>query len=74
MLSDALLPEYPPSSSLIHLYVPDCDPVYAQAMATGATSIAEPADPQGNQWSISPHIEDLTPDQISERIASLGEG
>ena len=36
MLSDALPPEYPPTSSLIHLYVPDCD--------AGATSVAEPAD------------------------------
>ena len=78
--------EYPPTSSLIHLYVPDCDTVYAQAMAAGATSVAEPADhfygdrlaritdPHGNQWSISTHIEDLTPDQIAERIASMGEG
>ena len=83
MLADALPPEYPPTSSLIHLYVPDCDAVYAQAMAAGATSVAEPADqfygarlaritdPQGNQWSISTHIEDLTPDQIAERLAAL---
>ena len=86
MLSDALTTDYPPTSSLIHLYVPDCDAVYAQAMAAGATSAAEPADqfygdrlaritdPYGNQWSISTHIEDLTPDQIAARIAALGEG
>ena len=67
VLSDAVPPEYPPTSSLIHLYVPDCDAVYAQAMAAGATSVAEPADqfygdrlaritdPHGNQWSISTH-------------------
>ena len=65
MLADALPPEYPPTSSLIHLYVPDCDAVYAQAMAAGATSVAEPADqfygdrlgritdPYNNQWSIA---------------------
>ena len=86
MLSDALPPEYPPTSTLIHLYVPDCDAVYAQAIAAGATSVAEPAnqfygdrlaritDPHNNQWSISTHIEDLTPDQIAERLAQLGEG
>ena len=86
MLSDALPPEYPPTSSLIHLYVPDCDTVYAQAMAARATSVAEPVnqfygdrlaritDPHNNQWSISTHIEDLTPDQIAERIAAMGEG
>ena len=44
MLSDALPPEYPSTSTLIHLYVPDCDTVYAQAIAAGATSVAEPAD------------------------------
>ena len=78
--------EDPPTSNLIHLYVPDCNAVYSRAMAAGATSIAEPADqfygdrlariidPHGNQWSISTHIEYLTPDQIAERIASIGEG
>ena len=86
MLADALPPEYPPTSSRIHLYVPDLDAVYAQAMAAGATSVAEPADqfygdrlaritdPHGNQWSISTHIEDLTPNQIAALIATLGEG
>ena len=86
MLADALPPEYPPTTSLIHFYVPDCDAVCAQAMAAGATSVAEPADqfygdrlaritdPHNNQWSISTYIEDLTPDQIAERITTLGEG
>ena len=86
MLADALPPEYPPTSTLIHLYVADCDAVYAQAMAAGATSVAEPADQfygdrlarvtdlYNNQWSISTHIEDLTPDQIAHRLAILGEG
>ena len=85
MLSDALPPEYPPTSSLIHFYVADCDAVYAQAMAADAISIAEPADqfygdylaritdPNNNQWSISTHIEDLTPDQIAHRLATLGD-
>ena len=74
--------EYPPTSSLIHLYVPDCDTVYAQAMAAGATSVAEPADqfygdrlaritdPHNNQWPISTHIEDLTPNQIAKRLVA----
>ena len=86
MLAGALPPEYPPISTLNHLYVPDCDAVYAQAMATDATSVAEPVDqfygdrlaritdPHNNQWSISTHIEGLTPNQIAERIAALGEG
>ena len=86
MLSDALPPEYPPTRTLIHLYVHDSDAVYAQALAAGATSVAEPADqfygdrlaritdPNGNHWSISTHIEDLTPDQVAQRLAGMGEG
>ena len=49
-------------------------------MAAGATSVAEPADqfygdrlarisdPHGNQWSMSTHTEDLTPDQIAHHL------
>ena len=71
--------EYPATSSLIHLYAPDCDAVYAQAMAVGTTSVAEPADqfygtrlaritdPHNNRWSISTHIEDLTSDPAEMR-------
>ena len=77
--------EYPPTSSLIHLYVPDCDTVYAQAMAAGATSVAEPADQFysdrlarlndycSNLQSISTHVEDLTPDELMRRLAAEGE-
>ena len=83
MLADALPPEYPHTTSLIHFYVPDCDAVYAQAMAASATSVAEPAGQfygdrlaritaPNNQWSISIHIEGLTPDQIARRLATLG--
>ena len=57
-----------------------------QAMAGGGGSGAEPADqfygarlaritdPHGNQWSISTHIEDLTPYEIAQRLAAMGEG
>ena len=80
MLADALPPEYPPTSSLIHPYVPYCDVAYAQAMAAGVTSVAEPADqfygdrlaritdPHNNQWSMSTHTEDLTPDPIAHHL------
>ena len=67
MLSDALPPEYPPTSSLIHLYGADCDTVYAQAMVAEpadqfyADRLARITDPHGNQWSMSTHTEDLNP-------------
>ena len=72
-------------TTFIHLYVADCDAVYAQAIDAGATSVAEPADqfygdrlaritdPYNNQWSISTHIDDLTLNQIAHRLPTLGE-
>jgi len=85
MLADAMPPAFPPTSSLIHLYVADVDAVYAQALQAGATSddapsdsfygdrIARITDPSGNRWFIATHIEDLTPDELETRLASLGE-
>ena len=86
MLSSSMAPDYPSSSAQIHLYVDDVDGVYARAVSAGATAVAEPADqfygdriarvldPAGNTWSIATHIEDVTPDQVMERMTSMGEG
>ncbi len=86
MLSSAMAPDYPSSSAQIHLYVEDVDGVYAQAVSAGATAVTEPEDqfygdriarvldPAGNTWSIATHIEDVTPDQVMERMMSMGEG
>ena len=55
----------------LHLYVPDTDAVYRQAVAAGATSLREPVDepygdrsggvrdPFGNTWWIATHIKDV---------------
>lgn len=64
----------------IHLYVPDADAAFQQAVDAGAT-VAMPlddmfwgdrygvlVDPYGHHWSIASHREDLTPDQIKERM------
>ena len=57
-----------------------------QAIAAGAPSVAEPAnqfygdrlaritDAYGNHRPIATHIEDLTPDEIAQRLAILGGG
>ena len=86
MLSDALPPDFPPTSSQIHLYVEDVDEVYAQAVGAGATAVAEPADqfygdriarvndPSGNQWAIASHVEDVDMDELMRRIAAMGDG
>jgi uncharacterized glyoxalase superfamily protein PhnB len=68
-MSDAHGP-YGPMPCGIHLYVPDTDAVYEQALRAGAKSLMPPADqpygdrsggvidPFGNQWFIATHIKD----------------
>jgi len=59
-----------PMPTMIYMYVPDVDAVYARALEAGATSISAPvdqpygdrsggvADAFGNQWYIATHIQD----------------
>jgi len=63
----------------LHLYVPDADKVFGQAVAAGATVIMPITDqfwgdryglvqdPFGFRWAITTHIEDPTPEEIRER-------
>ena len=63
--------KYPPIPTMFYMYVPDCDAVYRRALASGATSISEPADQPygdrnagvkdafGNTWYISTHVKDI---------------
>ncbi|MGE8050365.1 VOC family protein [Pseudomonas monteilii] len=67
----------------LHLYVEDCDKVYAQALAAGGTQLhpltdqfygdrsGTLKDPFGNIWFVSTHNEDLTPDEIRARAAKM---
>jgi PhnB protein len=65
----------------IHLYVTDADATFARAVEAGA-SVSMPlidapwgdrygklVDPFGHHWSVAEHLEDLTPEQIRERMA-----
>jgi uncharacterized glyoxalase superfamily protein PhnB len=67
----------------IHLYVTDADAAFAQAVEAGAT-VSMPVsdmfwgdrygkviDPFGHHWSIAEHLEDLTPEQMSEKMAAF---
>ena len=84
MLSDAAPPDFPVTSSQIHLYVEDVDAVYAQAVTAGATAKDEPSDqfygdrisrvvdPSGNTWSIASHVEDVDMDELMKRLAAMG--
>jgi PhnB protein len=65
----------------LHLAVEDCDAQFQQALTAGAEVVMPLADqfwgdrygivkdPSGHQWSIGSHIEDLTQEQIKERMA-----
>lgn len=63
-------------------YVENCDEVFAQAIEAGATEkrpmmdqfygdrSGTLVDPFGHVWTVSTHIEDLTLEQIDERMAA----
>ena len=69
------------ATSSLMIYLPDVDAVFARAVAAGATSVREPTDqfwgdrmgvltdPFGHQWSLATHIEDVSPDEIEQRMA-----
>ena len=65
------------------LYVPDCDAVFAQAVAAGGT-VTKPlenqfygdrsgtiTDPFGHVWTISTHIEDVAPEEMESRFQAM---
>jgi uncharacterized glyoxalase superfamily protein PhnB len=67
----------------MHLYVPDSEAVFNQAVAAGCEVIMPLADqfwgdrygvvkdPFGFKWAIATHIEDPSPEDIREREANL---
>jgi PhnB protein len=69
----------------IMLYVEDCDALFHQAVAAGATVKQElkdqfygdrsgtVADPFGYSWHISTHKEDVAPEEMQRRMAAMGE-
>ena len=70
----------------IHLYVTDTDATFNKAVEAGATATMPPADmfwgdrygkltdPFGHHWSIATHKEDVTPEQMRERMAAFASG
>src|SRR5262245_1977611 len=69
------------TSVTIHLAVEDADKQFQQAVSAGAEVVMPLGDQfwgdrygivrdsSGHQWSIAHHLEDLTPEQIKERMA-----
>lgn len=82
MLSDGRA-EFPPMASMLHLYVPDVDGVYAKAIAAGAQSLREPenqfygdrsagVEAFGVQWWLATHMEDLSDEELARRAQAAG--
>ena len=73
------------SGSMAVLFVPDCDTVFARALEAGATAkmpmgdqfwgdrSGSLVDPFGHAWFVSTHKEDLSPEQIRQRLQKLFE-
>lgn len=74
-----------PTSSSLMVYVPDVDATFAKAIAEGATELRAIADqfygdrsgtlkdPFGHVWTISTHVEDVSPEEIQRRLAAMGQ-
>jgi PhnB protein len=70
--------EYPATQAALHLYVPDVDAVYKQAVEAGGTGKMEPRDqfygdresfvedPFGNHWYISTHKKDVSEEEMKK--------
>jgi PhnB protein len=64
----------------LHIYVADVDATYRRAMDAGATAVSEPTtqpygdrsayvtDACGTMWFISSHVEDVSADDLAERM------
>lgn len=73
---------HPPMPGMLHLYVPNVDALYQQAVRAGGKPIREPADQfygdrsggvvdaSGNQWWISTHKEDVSEEEMARRAAA----
>ena len=73
-------------TNMIHMYTENCDTLYRQALDAGATVVREPedqfygdrncavADQFGNQWWIATRIENLTSEEIHNRLADMKQG
>jgi len=71
------------TKSIFYIYTEDTDTVYMRAIASGASSLMEPADQYygdrnaavydmfGNQWWIAAHFEDVSNEELIKRAAQV---
>ena len=70
----------------LHMYVEDVDSVFDRAVEAGAKSLRPVEDqfygdrlgsfedPFGHHWSVATHVEDVSPDEMSKRMAEAAPG
>jgi PhnB protein len=75
--------QWPAQPAAIYIYIPDVDATHKRALANGASSIMEPADqfygdrnsgvkdPNGVQWWMAAHIEDVSEEELKRRAAEV---
>lgn len=68
----------------IFIYTEDVDALFARAVKAGARGVAPPADmfwgdrfaqlvdPFGHSWAMATHTEDVSPEEMGRRMASMG--
>jgi uncharacterized glyoxalase superfamily protein PhnB len=68
----------------IFIYTEDVDALYARAVKAGARGVAPPADMFwgdrfaqlvdrfGHSWAMATHTEDVSPEEMGKRMASMG--
>ncbi|QDU18352.1 VOC family protein [Urbifossiella limnaea] len=71
------------TASGLMIYVPDCDAVFAAALAHGATVMKPLADqfygdrsgsvidPFGHTWTVATHVEDVEPAEMQKRMDAM---
>ncbi|MBF6177060.1 VOC family protein [Nocardia otitidiscaviarum] len=68
----------------LYTYVEDADAAHAAALAAGARELQAPEtqfygdrtaafeDPWGHRWTVSTHVEEVSPEEMEKRMAQLG--
>ncbi|WP_422344301.1 VOC family protein [Parasphingorhabdus sp.] len=71
------------ATSSLMIYVEDADAAFDKAIAAGATAVRPVEDqfygdrsgwvkdPFGHEWTLSTHIEDVSPEEINRRMAEM---
>lgn len=77
--------DFPPFPAMLNLFVEDVDVTHARAIEHGASNLRKPEDqfygdrtggvldPEGNQWWISTHVEDVPEAEVRRRMAGLSD-